>query len=156
MGTQLTAELSDLSGSISNTTWTWQRRSSPTATWQAAAGTWSQPLPWTSIYRPLVGDQGDQLRATVSYDDAHGRDQSAASADTDAVLAAPEPPEPPIVVGVVPVLEEVGKITCYVGEYCSYTFPVALEGTPPISYSVSPPSWADPKHSPMTAARHYS
>ena len=46
------------------------------------------------------------------------------------------------VAGVAPVLPSVGSITCYVGEYCSYTFPAASSGTAPISYRVSPPSWA--------------
>ena len=46
------------------------------------------------------------------------------------------------VAGVAPVLPSVGSITCYVGEYCSYTFPAASKGTAPISYSVSSPSWA--------------
>ena len=46
------------------------------------------------------------------------------------------------VAGVAPVLPSVSSITCYVGEYCSYTFPAASSGTAPISYSVSSPSWA--------------
>ncbi len=41
-----------------------------------------------------------------------------------------------------PVLASVSSITCYVGEYCSFTFPVATRGTKPITYKVSPPSWA--------------
>ena len=44
--------------------------------------------------------------------------------------------------GVAPVLPSVSSITCYVGEYCSYTFPAATSGTAPITYRVSPPSWA--------------
>ncbi len=46
------------------------------------------------------------------------------------------------VAGVAPVLDPVGPLTCYVGEYCSFTFPVAKKGTAPITYKVSPPSWA--------------
>ncbi len=46
------------------------------------------------------------------------------------------------VAGVAPVLAPVGPLTCYVGEYCSFTFPVARKGTEPITYKVSPPSWA--------------
>ena len=46
------------------------------------------------------------------------------------------------VIGVVPVLPSVSSITCYVGEYCSFTFPAATSGTKPITYKVSPPSWA--------------
>ena len=87
--TQLTAELTDPSGGISGTTWQWQRRSSPTASWTSAAGTSSQPQPWISTYIPQSGDVGDQLRATVSYTDADGPDQSAQSSATDAVQAAP-------------------------------------------------------------------
>ena len=44
--------------------------------------------------------------------------------------------------GVAPVLDPVGPLTCYVGEYCSFTFPTARKGTAPITYKVSPPSWA--------------
>ena len=46
------------------------------------------------------------------------------------------------VAGVAPVLASVGPLDCYVGEYCSFTFPVAKKGTEPITYRVSPPSWA--------------
>ena len=46
------------------------------------------------------------------------------------------------VAGVAPVLDPVGPLDCYVGEYCSFTFPVAKKGTEPITYRVSPPSWA--------------
>ena len=46
------------------------------------------------------------------------------------------------VAGVAPVLASVSSITCYVGEYCSLTFPAATSGTKPITYKVSPPSWA--------------
>ena len=86
--TQLTATLTDDSGGISSTTWQWQRRSSPTAEWTSAAGTSSQPYPWISTYIPQSGDVGDQLRATVSYTDADGPDQSAESSATEAVQAA--------------------------------------------------------------------
>ncbi|MYB71773.1 MAG: fibronectin type III domain-containing protein [Gemmatimonadetes bacterium] len=44
--------------------------------------------------------------------------------------------------GKAPVLASVGPLDCYVGEYCSFTFPVAEKGTAPITYTVSPPSWA--------------
>ena len=44
--------------------------------------------------------------------------------------------------GVAPVLASVGPLDCYVGEYCSFTFPTAQKGTAPITYTVSPPSWA--------------
>ena len=46
------------------------------------------------------------------------------------------------VIKVAPVLAPVGPLDCYVGEYCSFTFPVAQKGTAPITYTVSPPSWA--------------
>ena len=82
--TQLTAELTDRSGGITNTTWQWQRRSNPTDSWTPVAGT------SISTYTPQSGDVGDQLQATVEYDDADGTDQSAASAPTAAVQALPE------------------------------------------------------------------
>ena len=83
-GTQLEAELTDRSGGITSTTWQWQRRSNPTDSWTPVAGT------SISTYTPQSGDVGDQLRATVEYDDASGTDQSAASAPTAAVQALPE------------------------------------------------------------------
>ena len=139
VGRQLTATLTDRSGGISGATWQWQRRSG-TRAWESATGTWSQPYPWISIYQPPSGDVGYLLRATVRYDDTHSRGQTAQSTPTDAVRPAPPPPPPPpsdegpVVSG--------GSITCYVGEYCSYTFSPASRGTEPISYTVSPPSWA--------------
>ncbi len=230
VGTQLTAELADPSGGITNPRWQWQRRSSPTAKWINAAGVSSQPLPWVSIYLPQAGDVGYQLRATVSYTAADGTNRRAESPATAAVRAAPtsgvnRPPSAPLgpaevsvaenttaigtyisadldgdalgwtvspsatfsvnggvlsfkrapdyesgttvytatlktydgalwspsktvtvrvtdVDDVAPVLDPVGPLTCYVGEYCSFTFPVASKGTAPITYKVSPPSWA--------------
>ena len=87
VGTQLTATLTDPSGGIAGTTWQWQRRSSPTASWTSATGTSAQPLPWISTYTPLAGDGGDQLRATVGYTDADGANQQAESSATEAVRA---------------------------------------------------------------------
>ena len=160
VGTQLTAELTDQSGNVGNTRWQWQRRVSPVASWENVSGTPSQPFPWISIYTPQSGDLGDQLQATVVYDDADGEDKTAASDPTEAVQdETPDPPptetpptetpptetpptETPIVDRVAPVLPAVSSITCYVGEYCSYTFPSASSGTAPISYRVSAPSWA--------------
>ncbi|MDE2741119.1 MAG: fibronectin type III domain-containing protein, partial [Gemmatimonadota bacterium] len=91
-GTQLTAELTDQDGGITNTTWQWQRRSSPTDAWINAAGTSSQPQPSISIYTPQRGDLGDQLQATVEYDDASGTDQTVASDATEAVVGVPGVP----------------------------------------------------------------
>ena len=90
VGTQLTAELTDRSGGITNTTWQWQRRS--TDVWINASGTSSQPQPSISTYTPQPGDLGDQLQATVEYDDASGTDQTAASAATEAVAGLPGVP----------------------------------------------------------------
>ena len=87
VGVPLTAELTDQDGGITSTTWQWQRRSSPTDAWINASGTSSQPQPSISIYTPQRGDLGDQLQATVEYDDASGTDQTAASDATEAVQA---------------------------------------------------------------------
>ena len=137
---QLTATLTDLSGGISGATWQWQRRSG-TRAWESATGTWSQPYPWISIYRPQSGDVGYLLRATVRYNDTHSKGQTAQSTATDAVRPAPPPPPPPPSDSK-PVVGTPDPITCYVREYCSYTFPTASRGTSPITYRVSPPSWA--------------
>ena len=91
VGNQLTATLTDPSGGITNTTWQWQRRESPTAAWTPAAGTPAQPRPWISTYTPQAGDGGDQLRATVGYTDADGANQQAESTATEAVNRPPTP-----------------------------------------------------------------
>ncbi|MCY4603962.1 MAG: hypothetical protein OXE49_06990, partial [Gemmatimonadetes bacterium] len=236
VGSPLTATLTDPSGGIAGTTWQWQRRSSPTASWTSAAGTSAQPRPWISTYTPLAGDGGAPLRATVRYTDADGANQQAESSATEAVRAAapsvsaptfahptdafrveqgqtkqitldaatgpgityslvgapawivprpgsarvytlqpastqaavpynftwlatnaggsahqtltitvtapPPPPPPPSPPGIEPVVLTVNPLTCYVNEYCSFTFPAARKGTEPITYRVSPPSWA--------------
>ena len=87
-GSQLTATLSDASGGISSATWQWQRRQG-SLPWTNAAGTSLELHPWISIYTPQSGDVGHFLRATVSYTDADGPNQSAESTATNAVRAAP-------------------------------------------------------------------
>ena len=87
VGTQLTAELTDLSGGISRTTWQWQRRLSPAAAWQTITRSFSETYRTESGYTPSVDDVGYQLRAMVSYTDRHGSNQRAASTATGSVPA---------------------------------------------------------------------
>ena len=67
---EVTATLSDLDGSISNVTWTWQI-SSDDATWSTAAGA-ATDAGTTSTYTPVEADAGRYLRATASYTDGYG------------------------------------------------------------------------------------
>ena len=69
---EVTATLSDLDGSISNVTWTWQI-SSDDATWSTAAGA-ATDAGTTSTYTPVEADAGRYLRATASYTDGYGAD----------------------------------------------------------------------------------
>ena len=81
VGTTITARLTDPDGGVTNTSWQWQRRPS--------GGSWSNLSgATTSTYAASSADQGSQLRATVSYDDAHGTGKSATSAQQVAVLLA--------------------------------------------------------------------
>ena len=69
---EVTATLSDLDGSISNVTWTWQT-SSDDATWIGATGG-ATDAGTTSTYMPVEVDAGRYLRATASYTDGYGAD----------------------------------------------------------------------------------
>ena len=90
---EVTATLSDLDGSISNVSWTWET-SSDDAAWSAATGTVTDAVT-TSTYTPVEVDAGRYLRATASYTDGYGAD-SAESASAMVVAAdtnvAPEFP----------------------------------------------------------------
>ena len=67
---EVTATLSDLDGSISKVSWTWQT-SSDDATWSTATGEATDAVT-TSTYMPVEADAGRYLRATASYTDGYG------------------------------------------------------------------------------------
>ena len=87
VGTALTATLTDLDGSVSGVTWSWE--SSPDqSTWTPISGATSES------YTPVAGGEGNYLRVTASYTDAHGSGKSAHKVSDSAVLAA-SPNSPP-------------------------------------------------------------
>ena len=92
IGTELSAALTDPDGSVSNTSWTWERSTDNTA-WAAIAGARS------NTYTPVEADEDQYLRAAVAYTDGHGSNKRAATGGADRVTATPEPtatatPEP--------------------------------------------------------------
>ena len=72
VGTTITATLTDPDGSVRNESWSWQR-SSDSSAWSNISGATG------SSYTVASVDQQKWLRATVSYDDAHGSGKSAVS-----------------------------------------------------------------------------
>ena len=88
VGTAIKATLTDPDGGVVNLSWTWERspadaaqNAAQTAEWTAIAGATSD------AYAPVDADAGYYLRATASYDDAHGPDKSASAALGGAVAA---------------------------------------------------------------------
>ena len=80
VGTPTTATLSDQDGGVTNLSWQWQ--SSPDGSiWNNISGATE------SSYMPASGDEGKQIRASVSYDDAHGTGKHAASPAVEVVRA---------------------------------------------------------------------
>ncbi len=85
VGTSLTAALTDLDGSVSGETWTWERSSDGSTGWTAITGATS------ASYTPVTDDEDDFLRVTVSYTDGHGPGKSA-SAEAGSPVAVPNLP----------------------------------------------------------------
>ncbi len=88
VGQRMTATLVDVDGSVADTSWQWQRRADAGSGWVPIERSARYPIAATSRYTPVAADAGKQLRATVSYTDAHGPG-SAQSAATDAVTWPP-------------------------------------------------------------------
>ena len=82
-GTALTATLADESGSVSGLTWTWERLESADSKSGTMIGSGL-----SSAYIPTEADQGQWLRATASYTDAHGSSRSAQAVTTNSVKMA--------------------------------------------------------------------
>ena len=70
IGTQLSAVVEDLDGSVSGEVWRWER-SADMRDWSAIAEATS------ASYTPVEADKGSYLRATASYSDGHGSGKSA-------------------------------------------------------------------------------
>ena len=82
VGDSLAAEVSDLDGGVSNTTWLWESSQDMTA-WAAISGAES------SAYVPTADDADSYLRVTASYDDAEGPGKSAMAMSANAVMGPP-------------------------------------------------------------------
>ena len=78
---EMTAELRDPDGSVTNLTWQWQIADSAEST------TWTDISDATSAYYiPVVEDVGKYLRAKASYDDGKGTGEEAIGTATNAVV----------------------------------------------------------------------
>ena len=86
-GQTLSASLTDPDGSVTNTTWQWQRAST-------AAGTYTDISTATSSTYVLdTADAGNFVRAVASYDDGHGTGKSATSAAQGQIAGSNAPPQ---------------------------------------------------------------
>ena len=90
VGQRVTATLTHFDGHLEAVAWQWQRRADAGSGWVPIERSARNPdlIADLSRYTPVAADVGKQLRATVSYTDAHGPD-SAQSAATDAVTWPP-------------------------------------------------------------------
>ena len=89
VGQRMTATLTHLDGGLEAVAWQWQRRADGSSAWETLERTARYPITDLSRYTPVAADVGKQLRATVSYTDAHGASKSVQSAATDAVTWPP-------------------------------------------------------------------
>ena len=78
-GSTLSATLTDPDGSITSTTWRWQRADSAMDTFTNISGATS------STYTLVAADVGKVLRVTVSYTDGHSSGKSATSSATSEI-----------------------------------------------------------------------
>ena len=91
VGQSITATLSDRDGGVTGESWQWESKSLDTPgglDWEDISGAVN------SEYTPAIGDLRDEIRATVTYTDAHGPLKRAESDATDPVSApVPQPPQ---------------------------------------------------------------
>ena len=80
VGVELTASLRDPDGGVTGEAWQWARSEDGIASWEDILDATS------NAYTPVAADEGNYLRATVSYTDGDGPGKSA-----DAVTANPVP-----------------------------------------------------------------
>ena len=82
VGSEVTASLTDLDGSITGTTWQWAKS-------MTMGGTFTDIGTATSAgHTPVEDDAGMYLRATATYDDGHGTGKMAMATTTSIVTVA--------------------------------------------------------------------
>ena len=79
----VTASLEDDDGSVSSESWQWSKADTADGTFADVAGATS------AAYAPVLADEGRFLRATVTYTDHHGADQTAELKAEDAIGPSP-------------------------------------------------------------------
>ena len=90
VGTALTATVVDPDGSISATSWVWEKSDDGSTNWTTITDQTSE-----SYTSPVAGDVGKHLRATATYTDALGPGKTAQAVAANAVQAAPITNTPP-------------------------------------------------------------
>ncbi len=81
VGKSLTASLTDPDGSLTNTTWLWEKSGDGVENWESVNGG------TTDTYTPVLEDRDMYLRATVRYTDGQGPGKSAAKTSGNRVQA---------------------------------------------------------------------
>ena len=84
VGETIVATLTDPDGSITETTWLWER-SLDKISWTAIGGTTS------AEYTPILEDAGHYLRVTASYSDGEGPSKAANGISDEPVQGSPPP-----------------------------------------------------------------
>ena len=79
-GTEATASVSDLDGTVSSPSWRWARGNT-------ATGPFSSIGAATASYTPVAADVGEYLQATVTYTDPQGPGKTASAVSSGAVVA---------------------------------------------------------------------
>ena len=80
-GTEATASVSDLDGTVSGASWRWSRGNTATGSFSNISGA------TTAGYTPVAADVGKYLRATVTYTDPQGSGKTASAVSSGAVAA---------------------------------------------------------------------
>ena len=80
-GTEATASVSDLDGTVSSPSWRWARGNTATGSFSNISGATS------ASYTPIAADVGEYLMATVTYTDPQGSGKTASAVSSGAVVA---------------------------------------------------------------------
>ena len=80
-GTEATASVTDLDGTVSGPSWRWARGNTATGSFSSIGGATS------ASYTPVAADVGKYLRATVTYTDPQGSGKTASAVSSSAVVA---------------------------------------------------------------------
>ena len=98
-GIPLRAELTDPDGGVSGVTWKWEWSDPGSGDCSNASIIWmpiTRDNAKSAIYTPVKADEGDCLRATADYTDAHGSGKSADRVTANEVQAADTSNQPPV------------------------------------------------------------